>query len=299
MSFAANKTSVLSIPFLKLKFADYAAFIKFRLNMMVVLSAVFGYLIGTTAFSWSEFLSLIIGGFLITASSNGANEIIERSYDSLMERTKSRPLPTARMSVAEGYTIVSLTGVAGLLILWHLLNPLCGILGFLAFFLYVFVYTPLKRISPISVLVGAFPGAIPPMLGWVAATGYFDLEAGILFAIQFVWQFPHFWSIAWVSHDDYQKAGFKMLPSKKGKDRTTSFLVLFYTLMLIPVSLLPVMFGLNSWIAGLLLIALGTFFLIPAIKLHRKGTNKYAKKVMFASFLYLPVMLIILFIDKI
>jgi len=298
MSFVADKSTSLTLPSIKSKFADYAAFVKLRLNMVVVFSAVFGYLIGSVNVAMFELIPLILGGFLITASSNGANEIIERSYDSLMNRTKNRPLAADRMSLTEAYIIVSLSGAAGLLILWHFLNPLCGILGFLAFFLYVFVYTPMKRISPVSVLIGAFPGAIPPMLGWVAATGTFGLEAGILFAIQFVWQFPHFWSIAWVSHEDYQRAGFRMLPSRNGKDRATGFLILFYTLVLIPVSLLPVMFGFTGWIAGLFLVLIGVLFMLPAIKLYTRQKDKFAKQVMFASFLYLPVRLIILFIDK-
>ena len=171
-------------------------------------------------------------------------------------------------------------------------------LGLLALFSYVFVYTPLKRISPICVFVGAFPGAIPPMLGWVAATGHFGLEAGILFAIQFVWQFPHFWAIAWIADKDYKKAGFKMLPTKAGKDRFTAFLVLMYTLLLIPISLLPVMFNLAGPIALTILLFAGILFTIPAVSLFRNLSDKAAKQVMFGSFIYLPLMLIALLIDK-
>ena len=298
MSVVAENNITSSAPTFRAKLADYASFAKFRLSVLVVFSAAFGYFIAADFIIWSNVFYLVLGGFLITVSSNGSNEIIERDLDRLMERTKNRPLAVNSMRLVEAYTIVILSGLSGIALLWVMLNPLCGILALLAYFTYVFVYTPLKRISPICVLVGAFPGAIPPMLGWVAATGQFGLEAGILFAIQFIWQFPHFWSIAWVAHKDYERAGFKMLPSKNGKDKTASFLILFYTLLLIPASLLPVMFQFAGNIAAVFLVLAGAVFFIPAVRLFLTQEDKFAKQVMFGSFLYLPILLIALFIDK-
>jgi len=202
----------------------YAEFFKLRLSMLVVFSAVLGFFIAAGSdFSWSLLLFLVVGGFLVTGSSNGFNQIIEKDLDILMERTKGRPLPTGRMNALEGYIVASISGAAGIAILWYGLNPLSGILGALALFIYVMLYTPMKRISPFAVFVGAFPGAIPPMLGWVAFNGSFGLEAGILFAIQFIWQFPHFWAIAWKADEDYSRAGFKLLPSAGGKKSNVSF----------------------------------------------------------------------------
>lgn len=298
MSFVAAKNIPFFTTLIRSKTADYSAFSKLRLTVLVVFSALFGYLIGAETISWFEILALCTGGFLVTAASNGANQIIEREYDKLMERTMNRPLVTGQMSVREAYAFVVISGLAGVLILWLALNPLSGILGFMAFFSYVFLYTPMKRISPVSVLIGAFPGAIPPMLGWVAANGYFHLEAGILFAIQFIWQFPHFWAIAWVADKDYRKAGFRMLPSRAGKDRFTAFLVLIYTLILLPVSMLPVMFHFAGMGAALFLLILGVLFLLPAIRLFRTLSEGAARQVMFGSFIYLPLMLIALLIDK-
>jgi protoheme IX farnesyltransferase len=299
MSFIAPKTLPSISVLIRSKVADYAALSKLRLAFLVVVSSVFGYLIAAPTIDWVTVLLLSVAGFLVTASSNAFNEIIEKDLDKLMDRTKNRPLAAERMSLTEAYGFAILSGSIGIVMLWTLLNPLSGVLGLLALFSYVFVYTPLKRISPICVFVGAFPGAIPPMLGWVAATGSFGLEAGLLFAVQFIWQFPHFWAIAWVSDADYRKAGFKMLPSKEGKGAFTAFLILFYTLLLIPVSLLPVMFKLTGLWSAAVLITIGVLFALPAVKLFRTHEDKAAKQVMFGSFLYLPLMLLIWWIDKI
>jgi len=184
----------------------YAAFGKLRLSSLVVFSAAISYLVAPGSFNLTAFLALIIGGFLVTAASNGYNQLLERDLDKLMDRTRNRPLPQGKMAVVEGVVVASIFAVVGLFLLWYFLNPLSLVLGTLATFLYVVIYTPMKRIHPIAVLIGAFPGAIPPMLGYIAATGEFGLIPGILFAVQFVWQFPHFWAIAWRLHDDYQKA---------------------------------------------------------------------------------------------
>lgn len=265
---------------------------------MVVISSALGYYIGLQSFNLLAFVSLLVGGFLVTGSSNAMNQIIEREYDALMKRTAGRPLPTGKIGVQGAWVISAISGILGLFLLYFMVNPLTGILAGLSLFIYVVLYTPLKRISGFSVFVGAFPGAIPPMLGWVAATGTFGLEAGLLFAIQFMWQFPHFWAIAWIGHEDYSKAGFKMLPTASGKSEHTAFIILLYSLMLIPVSMSPLVFGLCSIWTAIFVGLCGVLFAVPAFKLYMSSEDKQAKTLMFASFLYLPLVLLAFFIDK-
>ena len=281
-------------------FADIIQLSKVRLTASVVFSAIAGYFIAADQFDILLFTYLVIGGFLVVAASNGFNQVLEKEYDKLMVRTADRPLPTERMSVSEVFWISLLMGLFGVFLLYRI-NFLSGFFGTLSIILYVLVYTPLKRISPISVFVGAFPGAIPFMLGWVAATNDFDIEPGILFAIQFIWQFPHFWAIAWVCNDDYKKAGFKMLPGKK--DKSTAWKNVVYTFFLIPLSVLPV-FGITgslklSFIAAFLVSIVGIWFLSIAINLFKKLTDDSAKKLMFASFIYLPSIQLIFILDKV
>ncbi len=285
------------------KVADYSQFIKLRLASLVVFSAVIGYFIGVHLLdqhaNWIQLTALILGGFLVTGSSNGFNQIIERDLDKLMTRTQNRPLPTGRMSLTEAWIIASVTGIAGITILFLFTNTLSGILGTTALLLYVLVYTPTKRKTPFATFVGAFPGAIPPMLGCVAATsgfGSIGMAAILLFAIQFMWQFPHFWAIAWVSHDDYKKAGFHLLPSPGGRDKASAFQVVIYTIVLIPVSLFPLLFHMTGIISSTIILACGIGFLIQALKLYKDCEVRSAQKLMFGSFLYLPlVQLAILF----
>lgn len=291
---SAIKTPTTS--FLKIK--DYAAFSKLRLSSLVVFSALLTYFLGTEDAQLTEILALFFGGFLVTSASNGMNQIIEKDLDALMSRTQNRPLPSGRMSVTEAWILASIMGVSGIIILWFALNPICGILGILALFSYVALYTPLKRISPISVFVGAFPGAIPPMLGYIAATGTFGLIPGVLFLIQFIWQFPHFWAIAWKLDDQYKLAGFKMLPTKDGKNHFTAGLMVIYCLFLIPASVLPTLYGISGNIAGAIALIAGIWFLYLALKLYNSLDDKDATKLMFASFVYLPVVLIGYLIDK-
>jgi len=283
----------------KTKVAAYAAFVKVRLTFLVVISSVIGYGIGAASFSWLDAFWLVLGGFLVTGASNGFNQIIEKDFDALMKRTADRPLPQGKMSVPEALIFGALMAVVGLAVLYFLFNTLAAVLGALALFSYVFVYTPMKRASNLAVFAGAFPGAIPPMLGYVAATGQFDLCAGLLFAVQFVWQFPHFWAIAWVSHADYSKAGYRLLPSRGEKDGHSAFLILLYTLFLIPVSLLPWAFGLTGVFSAWAGAALGIGFALPAVQLFFRKNDLAAKRVMFASFLYLPLILIVYLIDKV
>tara|TARA_B110000046_G_scaffold49092_1_gene54623 strand:- start:11812 stop:12708 length:897 start_codon:yes stop_codon:yes gene_type:complete len=292
-----KKLSISTTPLTKI--ADYAAFFKLRLASLVVFSAVLGYLIAADSIVWVDLAWLCIGGFLVTGSSNGYNQIIEKSLDKLMDRTKVRPLVTGRMTRNEAVLVAGIAGVTGILILWFFLNQLSGVLALISLILYVAVYTPLKQKTSWAVFVGAFPGAIPPMLGWVAATGHFGLEPGLLFALQFMWQFPHFWAIAWKASDDYAKAGFYLLPSKGGKDFTSAFLILLYSLFLLLLSVLPVVFGFTGNIALFFIIAAGIMMIYPAIQLFKNKSDKAATKVMFASFIYVPVVLLAWYLDKI
>ncbi len=282
---ATLKFSLLS------KLSDYALLTKLRLASLVVFSALTGYFfaVGAEGINTVHLLWLITGGFLVTGSSNAFNQVIERDLDKLMNRTADRPIPDGRMEVPEALIVASLTGFFGLLILWFGLNPLSGILGALALFLYVAAYTPLKRVGPIAVFVGAFPGAIPPMLGYVAATGDFGLIPGVLFAAQFMWQFPHFWAIAWKANDDYAKAGFKLLPTAQGKGQISAMYILLYTIFLIPISLTPIIFTGMDALRMVLVTLAGLAFTWYAIDLYRKRTDESALKLMFASFVYLPV----------
>jgi protoheme IX farnesyltransferase len=285
------------------KLADYAQFIKLRLSSLVVFSAAISFIIGSTGpapLNWHKLIWLVIGGFLVTGSSNGFNQVIEKDLDKLMKRTQNRPLPQDRMSIAEALILASLMGISGISILWIFMNPLSGILGFLALFLYTVVYTPLKRKTPFAVFVGAFPGAIPPMLGYVAASttgGELTLQAIVLFAVQFIWQFPHFWAIAWVVDDDYKKAGFRMLPSGE-RDKATAFQVLVYTLFLLPISLFPVFFRMSGPISAVIILAAGIVFFLQAYKLFKECTIKAAQQLMFGSFFYLPVVQLAVLLGK-
>lgn len=267
---------------------DIFAFIKIRLTFSVVLSSVLGFGIAPTPFDIWNLVLLFFGGFFITGASNGFNQIIERDVDGLMKRTKDRPLPTGRMKLSEAYIIASVLAVGGLILL-YLISPLSAVLGFLAFFIYVAIYTPLKKVGPIAVFVGAFPGAIPPMLGYVAANGFFGIEPGILFAVQFVWQFPHFWAIAWVSNDEYKKAGYYLLPSRKGRTRFSAYQIFLYSLVLIPVSVLPWVIGMTGAWSAIVVTIIGVAFAYLGWKHTLEMTNKSAMRIMFASFLYLPI----------
>ena len=296
---------------MKLFFSDLSKLIKFRLTFLVVFSASVTFLIGSRmqvargevpSIDWGNWLILVAGGFLVTAAANCFNEIIEKDLDKLMTRTMDRPMPAGRMTTGQGLVLGLIMGMLGTWLLGKL-NLETGLLSVFSILLYAFVYTPLKRKSPIAVFVGAIPGALPPLIGYLAALGHttnfthVDYEvAGILFLVQFVWQFPHFWAIAWVLDDDYKKAGFRLLPTKK-RDKTSAFLVFLSTLILIPVSLLPTFFGFGGYyIAGVSIIA-GVIFALLAFKLLVKLDIDSARKVMFCSFFYIPLVQLILLFD--
>jgi protoheme IX farnesyltransferase len=285
---------------LKAKLQDYSQLIKFRLTFTVVLSSIFGYLIGYTGeLNWTELVALIIGGFLVVASSNGLNQIVEKDFDILMTRTENRPLAQRRMALLEAAIFCVITGTVGIYLLGHYLNTYAAILGIGSLISYAFIYTPLKRVSSIAVYIGAVPGAIPPLLGWVAATGRFSAAAGILFLIQFVWQFPHFWAIAWVLDDDYKKAGYRLLPLRSGKSKKTAMVILISTILLIPISVLPYLINMSGVLSVTLLLGGSLALMYMAIKLYKSLSIKDAKSLMFASILYNPFVLVVLLVDKI
>ena len=281
---------------------DIAALFKVRLGFFVVMSAILGWFMAVETLDLKSFLLLTIGGYLLTGASNGLNQVIEKRVDGLMERTAERPLPAGRMEPWQAILYSVLAGVIGLGCLFTL-NPLSGWLGVAALVSYAFIYTPLKSRSTLSVFVGAFPGALPPMIGYVAATGDFGIEPGTLFAVQFMWQFPHFWAIAWLAHDDYQKAGYHMLPFRAGRTKESAWQILMYTAFCIPASLLPWALPTGSPMVGNIALSVailcGIGFMVPAVKLYRTLDRKHARQLMFASFVYLPVVQIAYVLDKI
>lgn len=273
---------------------------KVRLSVSVLFSSVAGYLLGTDYVSLTEVILLCIGGYSMVGASNVYNQIIEKDLDVLMDRTRNRPIPSGRMSVQLAFIIaVSLT-IIGIIAL-YIINPITAMFGSVCIFMYVSLYTPLKTKTPLSVFVGAFPGAIPFMLGWVAATGNFGIEPGTLFMIQFFWQFPHFWAIAWFLFDDYEKAGFFMLPTGK-RDKSTALQAVLYTLWTVLASLIPV-FGVTGKLyltplSGVLIGLIGLGFLYFSIRLYRYRSNKAAKHFMLVSVSYITLLQIIYVADK-
>lgn len=281
------------------KVQDYQQLIKTRLTALVVFSAAVTYLTAAKGqINWVDFSILSIAGFLVVAASNGLNQIIERNYDLLMVRTANRPVATNRMSVTEAAIASTIMGIVGVALMGLFLNQLTSLLAFASLISYAFIYTPLKRVSPISVFVGAFPGALPVLIGWTAFSNHISAEALILFGVQFIWQFPHFWSIAWILDDDYKRAGFKMLPSY-GKHKNTALQNLAFTLLLIPIGFLPTQEGFTGLTSGIIAILAGLAMTYFAFRLYKTCDNKDAKRLMFASFLYLPLVQIAYLLDKI
>lgn len=275
--------------------SDFKKLIKLRLTLLVVFSASICFLIGEhyqDSIHWMNWLKLIVGGFLVTGTANGFNEIIEKDLDKLMSRTLDRPLPSGRMTTGQALVLSLVMGIAGTYLLGSL-NLLTGILSVFSIFLYAFLYTPMKRKSPIAVFVGAIPGALPPLIGYVASHGQIDTIALVLFGIQFVWQFPHFWAIAWVIDDDYKKAGFRLLPTTH-RDRTSAVVTLASTLILVPVSLLPTLLGFGGYLIALVSLVMGLIFSYQAFMLAKNLDVKSARKLMFGSFIYLPVVQLVL-----
>lgn len=272
--------------------------LKFRLALTVAFSSAIGYLLGAHELDFGRALLVLLGGLAVTGSANTINQIFEKDLDKLMKRTAKRPIPLGIISIPEAWVFTVILGGLGLGLLTYFFNPLAAALSLVSLILYGFVYTPLKTISPICVAVGAIPGGMPPLIGWVAATGFLGAQGWILFGIQFMWQFPHFWAIAWVLDDDYKKAGFKMLPTPGGKDLRTAIQIMTYTLVLIPLSLLPFYFGMTSTTYPMVAAICGVLFLMQTFYLMRTVSKKAAMSIMFGSFLYLPIVQIALVLDK-
>jgi protoheme IX farnesyltransferase len=277
----------------------YFQLLKFRLSFTVAFSSAIGYLLGAREVSWSRALLVMLGGLLVTGSANIINQVFEKDLDKQMRRTEARPLPTGRVTPNEAWVVCVILGVAGLGLLAYCFNPLTAALSLLSLILYGFIYTPLKTVSPVCVAVGAIPGGMPPLIGWVAATGFVGTPAWVLFGIQFMWQFPHFWAIAWVADEDYKRAGFKMLPSPGERDLRTAFQIMTYTVLLIPVSLLPLVLGISGQVSAGIALVCGIIFLLMTVQLMRTQDRKAALSIMFASFLYLPIVQIALVLDKV
>jgi len=287
------------IYFARAKAKAYWELLKFRLSFLVAFSCAFGFVLASAEVNWVTLFMLFLGGFLLSGSSVTINQIIEKDLDKLMVRTMNRPLPTHRVSVNEAVTVAALCLIAGVSILILYTNLLTTLLSVVSMILYGFVYTPLKRVGPIAVFVGAIPGALPPLLGWTAATGAISHEALIIFGIQFIWQFPHFWAIAWVADDDYKKAGFKLLPSGGQKDLNTAIQIMIYTMFLIPLGLLPATFGITGINSAIVATLCGVMFFALTFSLMKSGDRRSALKIMFASFLYLPIVQIAYLLDKV
>jgi len=277
---------------------DFAKLIKFRVNIIVVLSSIFGYLIGlgTTPFSFSVLIGISLGGFFTTGAAHAINQLIELKHDAKMQRTKDRPLPTGRMKRNHVMFYAITMSVLGFLFFFFLTNTLTVIISMASLFIYAFLYTPLKRISPIAVVVGAIPGALPPTIGVVAATNSISILALVLFAVQFVWQFPHFWSIAWIYNDDYHTAGYKLLPTKNGRTKKNALITFASSILLIPSLFLFYFFDLLNITTISILLILTFWFITKAYKFYKTPNMTFAKKLMLGSVIYLPILQLILVI---
>jgi protoheme IX farnesyltransferase len=283
------------------KAKDYYQLIKFTLSFTVVFSCVVCYLLAPNVkvFDWGMIAILFLAGMLVTGSANAINQAVEKDTDALMKRTGSRPVAAGRMSQQEAYTFAVIAGVVGVGMMWQFFNLSSALLSALSLFLYAFIYTPLKKINSIAVLVGALPGALPCLIGWVAGNDDFSLGGWIYFGIQFLWQFPHFWAIAWVAHEDYSKAGFKLLPADKGPTKFTAIQGIMYSVLMIPVGILPYYFGYTGMISAVVVMMCNVFMVVQSIRLYQQMDVKSARRVMFSSYIYLPIVLLALLADKI
>lgn len=282
------------------KVRDLGVLVKFKLNLTVVFSAVMAYLIAATgSVSWASILILALGGFCVAGAANALNQVLERDFDKLMKRTSDRPLAAGRMKVSEAVLAAGLLSIIGLMLL-AVFNPWASLFGMIAMLSYAFLYTPMKRISPAAIAVGAFPGALPMLIGCVAFQGELTSLAFGLFALQFFWQFPHFGAISWLGFEDYQKAGFKFVAEKNGKiDPSIGIQGCIYALCLIPVGLLPWYAGYTGIVSGIFLTVLALVYAWFGWNLHKKNDRKAAMQLMFSSFFYLPLALFALWFDKI
>lgn len=285
------------------KIKDYLKLIKPSLSIMVVFSSVLSFLLVPGL--QDKFVNplqmtilLAIGGLLVTGSANAINQVVEKNTDAMMKRTSNRPVAAGRMSVTEGWIFSVLTGTAGVFILGYFFNWQSAGLALFSLFLYAFIYTPLKKVNAIAVLVGAFPGALPCLIGWAAGDEKLSMGGWVLFALQFLWQFPHFWAIAWIAHKDYSLAGFKLLPSEQGPTKFTALQAVIYSLLLIPVGVLPYFIGMSGLVSLIIVTAANLFMVLQCVRLYRDMEVKSARRIMFSSYIYLPVVLLALLFDK-
>jgi len=282
------------------KLKDYAQLIKPSLSIMVVFSSVISYLLApkVVEYDWKMIALLFAAGLLVTGSANAINQVVEKDTDAMMKRTSKRPVAAGRMTTGEGWAFAVITGVIGIFMLGNFFNWLSAGIALFSLFLYAFIYTPLKKVSSISVLVGAVPGALPCLIGWAAGNDALSSGGWVLFLLQFMWQFPHFWAIAWIAHKDYSKAGFKLLPNELGPTKYTAIQTIIYSLLLIPVGVIPYFIGMSGAI-GLVIVALANVFMVwRCVQLYRNMDVPSARRVMFSSYIYLPVVLLALLADK-
>ena len=283
------------------KLRDYCQLIKPSLSIMVVFSSVISYLLApkVVQYDWKMILLLFVGGLLTTGSANAINQVVEKDTDAMMKRTAKRPVAAGRMTEAEGWSFAMITGVMGIFILGNYFNWMSAGIALLSLFLYAFVYTPLKKVSSISVIMGAVPGALPCLIGWAAGNDALSLGGWILFLLQFMWQFPHFWAIAWIAHHDYTRAGFKLLPSETGPTKYTAIQTIIYSLLLIPVAVIPYFIGMSGLVSLVIVTLANAFMVWRCIQLYRNMDVASARRVMFGSYIYLPIVLLALLGDKI
>jgi protoheme IX farnesyltransferase len=277
----------------------YAELLKVRLSLLVAISCAFGYILASAEIDFMRLALVFTGGFLLSGASVVVNQILERDYDKLMNRTQNRPLPSGRVTVEEAWIFSGIIMLVSFGLLFISTNFLTLVLSCISMLLYTMVYTPLKRVGAIAVLVGAVPGALPPLLGWTAVRGEITYEALIIFGIQFIWQFPHFWAIAWVADEDYKRAGFKLLPFGGKKDLNTAIQIMIYTLFLLPLGLLPAKFGITGINSAIVATVCGVLFLSQTFSLMKDESRKSALRIMFASFIYLPVVQLAYLLDKV
>ncbi len=273
---------------------------KFTLSFTVVFTCVICYMLApkVMTYDWSMILLLTFAGLCITGSANAINQAVEKDTDALMKRTANRPVASGRMSQQTAYTFATITGILGIAIMWKYFNFSSALLSAFSLFLYAFIYTPLKKINSIAVLVGAFPGALPCLIGYVAGNDGFAYAGLALFLIQFLWQFPHFWAIAWVSHSDYSRVGFKLLPAKEGPTRFTALQSIMYAVLMIPVGFIPYYLNLTGQISMWVLLVANIFMVVQCVRLYQNMGVPAARRVMFSSYIYLPVVYLALLADK-
>ena len=298
MILSTSKTIFADIKIMD-KLKTFVELTKFRLSLLVSFSAIFGYILAADKIDIVSLIVLAVSGYMVTGSSVINNQILEVEYDKKMDRTKNRPIPTNRISSFNALIVSFVLMTLGLLLMSLYLNYLTAFISLISLLIYTFIYTPLKRVGPIAVFVGAIPGALPPLIGWVAFSNMISLEALIIFSIQFIWQFPHFWAIAWLCDEDYKKVGFKLLPNRGKKNLNTALNIMTYTLFLIPLGLLPTIFGITGIISGTIAVVCAILFLIQTFKLIKDYSRKSALKIMFGSFIYLPIVQISYILDKI